>query len=372
MQHQEISFQEVRSIPFFFIVGRPRSGTTLLRTLIDAHPNAICPPEYAILPYLYGRFPQFVTEWDDHYSKLFKETMSAPLAFDFWKYEYLGVNEDALSRLLDDIKGPVRFDEVYKAVYYCSTSLWPKEQIKVIGDKNPVYALNADRLLKFFPGAKFIHITRDYRDNFVSMRKFEFEAPNVVLQAFRWKYLTKKLFNLQEKYPDQFLWIRHEDLANDPEAILRKVDTFLGISYDETVLNFHEKKEELLKRGDSYDLILKYHESLTQPVNASGVGKWKKVLTDSEVRKADYIVGSLAEKCGYQRVYTKGSLGLWLSTLPMSLYGYLLYKSMELGDRLPYIFKKYFGKALPQLVKIYRFITGKGKNPVQVRSSNAG
>lgn len=359
MQHQEIPFEKVRSIPFFFIVGRPRSGTTLLRTLIDAHPNAICPPEYAILPYLYGRFPRNVKNWSDDYSRLFKETMMAPLAFDFWKYEYLGVDEEALTRLLSGIKGAVRFDEAYKAVYYCSTSLWPKEEIKVIGDKNPVYALNADRLLTFFPGAKFIHITRDYRDNFVSMRKFEFEAPNVVLQAFRWRYLAKKLLTLQKRFPDQFLWIRHEDLAANPETVLRSVDAFLGIPYDETVLNFHEKKEELLKRGNSYDLILKYHESLTHPVNPDGVGKWKKVLTDDEVRKADYVIGSLAEECGYQRVYKERSLNLWLSTFPMRSYGYLLYKAMELGDRLPYLLKKYFGKALPQLVKIYRFLTGK-------------
>ena len=56
--------ENIENIPFFFIIGRPRSGTTLLQTLLDAHPNVIIPPESAVIKECYERFGKVIV-WDD-------------------------------------------------------------------------------------------------------------------------------------------------------------------------------------------------------------------------------------------------------------------------------------------------------------------
>ena len=54
----------IRNLPFFFILGRPRSGTTLLRTILDAHPNIVIPPENSYLIHLYFKYRHAGVKWE--------------------------------------------------------------------------------------------------------------------------------------------------------------------------------------------------------------------------------------------------------------------------------------------------------------------
>jgi hypothetical protein len=67
-------------IPFFFILGRPRSGTTLIRTLFDAHPNVKIPPEFPFIPLLARRFRN-VKEWDARFICLVRDYRERLLYF---------------------------------------------------------------------------------------------------------------------------------------------------------------------------------------------------------------------------------------------------------------------------------------------------
>jgi len=344
------------NLPFFFIIGRPRSGTTLIRTLLDAHPQVIVPPEYPVIPDLFHRLgpnPQ----WNDSNKTKLLQTFKKPQTFDFWNYDYLRIDEQSLINDLNKLHARVPLSRVIKLFYYHSKSVFPKDNLLLLGDKNPVYALYTPLLMKWFPEAKFLFITRDYRDNLVSMRKFEWEAPNPVLQAWRWKYISRMMLRMKALYPSRVLMFRYEDLASRPEEELKKICDFLQIPFLNSMLSFHEKA------GDSFSFIdkttlLKYHESLTQPIHTSTIGRWREKLTTSEVRLMDATVGSYAEKAGYKREYPNSDLFTRLATLPMQMYGFVLYKLMLAGEYLPYRLKALLSHALPWLAKIYHMLKG--------------
>lgn len=344
--------QDITQIPFFFIIGRPRSGTTLIRTLLDAHPNVIVPPEYPVIPDVFSRMGEN-PRWDDRKRLRLMETFRKSLPFDFWKYEYLRINEDALVQALNRLPDNCPTRDVIKLFYYYSQSVFKKREILLLGDKNPVYALHTQRLMKWFPGARFLFITRDYRDNLVSMRKFDWEAPDVVLQAWRWKTITRMMLRLKRKAPDRVLMFRYEDLAAKPEEVFGEICSFLRIPFAKEVFDFHFKSSETNGFID-HETLLKYHDSLTRPVHTDTVGKWMQVLHPYEVRKADCVVGKTAEAAGYVRDVQHFNRWLYISLIPMQMYGAALYFLMKTGEYLPYALKIYLARILPYLVKIYK------------------
>lgn len=339
-------------LPFFFIIGRPRSGTTLLRTLLDAHPNVVVPPEYPVIPDLFNRLGSYPYWNEANKTKLLK-TFKKPQTFNFWNYEYLRIDEQALSLDFNRLQGCIPLHKVVKLFYLHSKSIFPKQELQLLGDKNPVYALFTPRLMKWFPEAKFLFITRDYRDNLLSMRKFEWEAPHPVLQAWRWKYITRMILKLKETSPTRILMFRYEDLAAHPDEELQKICAFLEIPFMPSMLRFYEKAGDGFSFVDR-ETLLKYHENLIQPINTSSIGQWKEKLTLREIQLMDVTVGNYAGKAGYLREFYHFPLRIRMISLPMRVYGIILYKLMLMGENLPYRVKVILSQMLPWLVKVYR------------------
>lgn len=344
--------QDITQIPFFFIIGRPRSGTTLIRTLLDAHPNVIVPPEYPVIPDVFSRLGK-KPGWDESKRLRLKETFRKSLPFDFWKYEYLRIDEEGLAKSLARLPAVCPTRDAIKLFYYHSQSVFEKREILLLGDKNPVYALHTQRLMNWFPKARFLFITRDYRDNFVSMRKFDWEAPNVVLQAWRWKAITRMMLRLKRKAPERVFMFRYEDLAANPEQVFAEICDFLQIPFVRDVFDFHVKSSEHHGFID-HQTLMKYHDSLVRPVHTDTIGKWQQILLPPEVAKADCVVGKTAEAAGYVREVQSFSIRLFLSVIPMQTYGAILYALMRAGEYLPYSLKTLLARILPVLVKIYK------------------
>ncbi len=341
-----------QEIPIFFIIGRPRSGTTLIRTLLDAHPNVIVPPEYPVIPDLIHRFGLH-PRWTPELKKEFLQAFKQPQTFEFWNYDYLQIDEQALLKDLDELPIDTPMTSAIKLFYLHSKSVFPKQEIQWIGDKNPVYALYTRLLMKWFPEAKFLFIIRDPRDNFVSMKKFDWEAPNPVIQAWRWKYITKMMFQLHQKYPERTFLFRYEDLASKPRNLFKKICNFLDIDDDENVFEFYRISGQENLGFIERETFLKYHESLTKPINTDTIGKWEYELQPNDIEILELVAGKWLERAGYQRRYTKKSIILPIKTSPFVIYSWLLYKLMLAGENIPYSLKVKLSRFLPSLARIY-------------------
>lgn len=321
--------KKVADIPFFFVVGRPRSGTTLLRTLFDAHPNVAFPPESQFIINLYPKYGK-ITNWTEKIIINYYNDLIDQWLFDTWKMDL-----EKLKKRLLGFTGENTYGTISKVVYIEYQSLFNKGEVLFIGDKNPGYAIYTKLLLKIFPEAKFIHILRDYRDNFVSIKKVDFELPIPSLVAQKWKYFFKK-FNRDSKIkPSRYLTINYEELAKSPEVRFQELCNFIGIEFDDSVFNFHNKKEEILNTyPDGY--IDTYHTSLLQKINTSKIGVWKKELSDKQVKLMDQTLGKYAEMAGYQRKYSNYNLIISIAALPGRFIAAMLSLATKIVDTFPY------------------------------------
>jgi len=343
-----MSSQEVYKLPIFFILGRHRSGTTLLRTLLDAHPNINIPLETPFILTLYPKYKN-IKYWDKKKLLLLYKDLNTYLKFD-----YLQINKEKLQSDLLAGEGENSFQNFVKVIYSNYTSVYQKEGITLLGDKNPLYAIYPDKIFNIFPDAKYIFLTRDYRDHIISIKKIDFEAHMTALLAYKWRLAAKKTTMLSNKYPNQFFHIRYEDLVSNPEMYVKKICDFLGLEYTADVLNFYQQKNKMIELYTEEDLD-KYHSSLFKPIKSDKMGIWETQLTNNQIRMADSVVGKYAEITGYQRRYSKIDFLTIMRTLPFIVFGYVSYKLSEIIYVLPFPIKKHIIKLAPILPKLSKF-----------------
>jgi hypothetical protein len=349
----ETEIKKIASLPLFFILGRPRSGTTLLASLFDAHPNIMLPFECALIINIYAKYRR-TKYWDKSILLSFYHDIIMQRKFDSWR-----VNTDGLKDYLLSLEGEASFETMIKAVYLKFNSFFGKKEIRIIGDKKPVYAIYPKRLIWLFPNARFIYLTRDYRDNILSIKKVDFEAPFTALLAYRWRFAANRIEKIRNKFPHQFYTIRYEDLVLDPSVHLQKMCDFLGIQYDETVLDFYRIKDELLEKFPR-EHIERYHSSLLNPIDSTRVYGWKKSMPEQDITTADFIVGKHALISGYLVKPGKMTLGILLKAATGTAYGYFAYQLRFLVDHFPFGLKSYIRNKGPLIAVLYnRWILGK-------------
>ncbi|MEI6060483.1 MAG: sulfotransferase [Bacteroidota bacterium] len=327
--------EKIKQTPMFFILGRPRTGSTLLRTLFDAHPGVIIPSEWPMLLLLNLQFGK-VTFWDKNKLEEFYQALFQPLRIPYWSIRnWPGFDAGLLHTNIMKCEGRHTLETLIKVVYYHYNSFFPKGDILFIGDKNPAISNHPEVLARIFPEAKFIHLVRDYRDNLVSMLGVDFEMPNVTLLTYRWKHSFRVIEKAAAKYPGRFLRLRYEDLVRRPEKEFGSLCQFLGIPEDPSIFDFHTRAKEM-EASLPPDVSKRYFSSLMQPIDERKVGVYKQGLTSKQVRIADLVAGRTALKAGYQRDSVKFAPAEYLWVAPAILYTKGLYVIGKLVSLLPF------------------------------------
>lgn len=237
-----------------FIVGSPRSGTTLLRYIIDAHPNILCPPcETFIFSTLNATFNGFI--WKDH-------------------YEQLPFKREALIRWLR------------KYIMDLFGNLAVKAGKKRWAEKTPSHVLFMDFINEVFPDAQFIHMIRNGYDVVKSLKNIHWGSKNVVINANLWvKHVSKGREYARKISPERYIEIRFEDLINNTEQTIKNICDFLGEEVNSRMLQYY------LPENNSWGLKLK-------PLKKEDIGKYKD-LNIFERRNFKKIAGPLMRELGY-------------------------------------------------------------------------
>jgi hypothetical protein len=350
--------KDISSVPLFFIVGRPRSGTTLLRILFEAHPNVLIPPESPFIISLYKKYGK-VTSWDEPTIKEFCDDLIKQRYFDKWL-----IDREQLYNSLMEVKGENTFQTLVRKVCLTYSSVFNKNEILFLGDKNPAYSLFIHRIHSLFPDAKIIHITRDYRDNYLSLIKVNFEVPIVPLVIYRWKFAYRRLMKLKKRHPELIYSLKYEDLATEPEREFENICRFLGIDYNPSVMSFYKKKAEIEKAYSGSDDLNLVHKSLFNPISTDRMNLWQKEMSQRDIRIADLVAGKTAVKAGYERKYPSFRLGLYLWILPTLIYASVMYRLILLGDYLPYRMRNSLNHALGIFLKVYWKINKRKVKPL--------
>ena len=214
----------------FFIGGAPKSGTTWLQLLLDAHPEISCGGEGHYADKLVGFLQRACRDYN-----AFIQTKNRGIFDGIYAQPTLDV-QDLLFLSAN-------------AVLLMLSRQQNGRDAAIIGDKTPDNVLMFPTLAAIFPRAKFIHIIRDGRDCAISAwfhnkrinspqfaEKFPSMAPFLAYFAGVWVDAMKTGHSFAAAVPDRCLAVRYEDLCAQPVATLARITGFLGASCDETLL----------------------------------------------------------------------------------------------------------------------------------------
>lgn len=301
-----ISGSEKRSeevAPSPFIVGVGRSGTTLLRLMLDAHPDLVIPPETHFLPQAAR-----ASEGARDPRQAFLEAVTSHRN---WKDH--GIDEDALARRISAIE-PFDPGEAARAFYELYAEKFAKPRW---GDKTPPYVDQMQLIQGLLPEAHFIHVIRDGRDVALSVKDLWFGPDSVEEAARRWRSAIERA-RLQSKELAHYLEVRYEDLVSNPEPILKKVANFVGLPWDPVMLDYHQTAENRMSeihrdviapdgkgiaRGEERQKI---HALTSNPPQRDRIGRWRTEMTAADRERFEEIAGETLRELGYEVVSSHG------------------------------------------------------------------
>jgi hypothetical protein len=335
-------------IPFFFVIGRPRSGTTLIQSILDAHPNIQIPGESTILFRLYSKYKNTERIDDALLEQLYEDIIKQP-KINYWPMDYAKLKAD-----LFELNGAFNFQKLMSVIYLNFQSAFPKKEILAIGDKNPDYSTYAGMFFKIFPDTKIIYITRDYRDHYLSMVKAGLLHNILPWIIIRWKDSVDRVDKLKQRYPKQFCSFRYEDFIQDPKLHLSSLFKFLEVPDDENVLAAYESNPSSSEKYEEKRSKV-FHSKIYQPVDPNNSNKWQRELNKDQVILMDRLVGDSAKKAGYERKYIKYPLRIHWKAFSRKLV-IRLFMSMKLTKKLfPMRYWLTINQKYPTIDKVYSF-----------------
>jgi hypothetical protein len=276
----------------FFIIGSGRSGNTLLRRLLNNHSALTIPPETYVLGKVIKRFRQNSgMRWADLVEYIFS-------AFEFHpEFKTFGFS---LRTLVNELKNsPINNRNLAYILnrfyhYYCRQS---GNSCVRWGDKTPMNTFCLERIISVFPDARFIHILRDGCDVVSSYidagiyKSFE-EA------ALRWGDSIELVENFYKHHPAAGTIVRYEELVSDPENTLTNICAFLGVDFEENMLQ-ETTDVNRIRMGDVE--IHAHHANVLKPVNMDSIGKGRARLSADQKAVIDKIIGLHLKRLGYER-----------------------------------------------------------------------
>jgi hypothetical protein len=286
--------------PTPFVVGLTRSGTTLLRMMLDAHRDLTIPPETHFVPALIkvARDPAASAE-----------QMLEPLVSNrTWNDFSVDATEmvQRLRRLVPgDAAGAVRaFFEIYAG--RIGKPRW--------GDKTPAYMLSVRRIGRTLPEARFVHLVRDGRDVALSQRARAINRqPLPPDQAARWvTRIRKARAQAHALGSRRYLEVRYEDLVRDPEPTLRRICGFVDLDWDPGMLGYHrraaerlqEMAGELREEGDRAAQPAGYrienHRPTTEPPDPGRLDRWRGEMDAEELAAYEGVAADMLVELGYE------------------------------------------------------------------------
>jgi hypothetical protein len=287
-----------RSNPFVFIVGCPRSGTTLLMRIVDAHSQIAIIPE---------------SQWIAHYYKkrigvspeglVTPELISRLLEYD--RFYRMGIGRDELEALIGSGE-PLSYAQFVQEIF----NRYGEDRGKpLVGDKTPAYARNLPTLHALWPNAKVVHLIRDGRSVCLSAVNWKRKAARLaglfptwaehpVATAAAWWEWHVRLGREGGRVlgPDLYYEVRYESLVDRPAEETARLCAFLGVPYDETMLRFHEGRTRTDAGLDAKRAWL--------PITG-GLRDWCTQMPAVDLEGFEAMAGDLLGELGYPRMVTR-------------------------------------------------------------------
>lgn len=229
--------------PPIFVVGCQRSGTTMLRLILDSHPNISCGPETRFL-----------------------ETLAAVTTQDWGRLRRYGLTEEEWYGRVADFFGGILGD-------------YARARGKVRwADKTPRYALQLDFIDKVFPTCQIVHVIRDGREVVLSHRK-RWGLRSAGKAIIKWpRYIAAARGLGRRLPPGRYHEVRYEDLVTRTEPALRELMTFLGEPWSEALLHYDRFEHDVPDTHGALTAARRRSAGTSETIYSSRVGAFRTEL----------------------------------------------------------------------------------------------
>lgn len=243
-----------------FVLGSPRSGTTLLQGVLGAHSQLFSIPGETGLFSLQNIFAR------RHLGLSWRE------------------NQDLLEESLDLVDF---FDRAVRR-------LEQRNRGRTFVEKTPQHVLRLPFLMRCFPHGRFVHVARDGRDCFTSGKSHPHipQTSSAARFARYWRRCVLKPFRLRDRA--NLLSLRYEDFVQAPAPELERLMGFLGLEPEKAQLD--PARFGRNRRGDLDEFRL-----LRAPITEHRIGRWRAELSEAEVRDFERVAGPMLDAYGYSR-----------------------------------------------------------------------
>ena len=267
-----------------FVTGMPRSGTKLLRNLLNNHSQLSIPvQESHLIPFIIRNFG---SDYDFNQAGNLEKLVTAFRETKFF-FSYPEkadkVNADLIRQSASVLSWSSFFEYIFRL--YAEKE---DHSFRIWGDKTPGYIVQFELFVKIFPGARFVHIVRDPRDYALSVKNAW--GRSMYRAADRWNE-TMAMVDKMNTSKENYLEITYEDLLESPEAILTRICHFLGLEYEEGMQTVNQKLES-------------YGEARGQnKIVATNKQKFLKKMSPSTLKRVESLVCEQAKRLSYELVH---------------------------------------------------------------------
>jgi LPS sulfotransferase NodH len=268
--------------PPLILLGVSRSGTTLLRVVLDRSPGLAIPDESFFVPLLARRHGKTAER-----GAFLDDVARVPTIRDW------GLTPRDVAPFL----GPrMPTGEAIAAIFEAYAAKAGKPRW---GDKTPLYMRHLDLLERLFPDAQYVHLIRDGRDaalSFLDMPEGTFTRtwahPTTPAQfACPWcKEIASARALGRDVGSSRYLEVRYEALVADPTATVAAICAWAKIPFEEAMLAY----------AGEVDVSAKPHQRRLLTPPTKGVRSWREEMSTAEVRAFEEIAGELLAELGYE------------------------------------------------------------------------
>lgn len=265
--------------PVLFVGGAPRSGTTLLRNMLAAHPLIAVPDESYFIHDLrrdlagQGRLDDVGLAW---------ELIREHRFFKGW-----GLGADAVERVLAT-HPPTSYADLLRAMFAAYAASQGKP---LSADKTPANSQAFVWLAALFPTSRMLHLVRDPREVCMSLALKPWNPWGMSGAADEWaKHVGPALAEV-DALGDRALEVRYEQLVSEPEAELERICDFAGVPFDRVMLGYAGRA----------DVLPGLHHARAREAPVRGARRWEGELSDNDLAVIEAFSGDLMDRIGYAR-----------------------------------------------------------------------